>query len=180
MSFAREQRSACFQAIGAGRSQAPRKATLIRPLARGLSVDSANCRGGVDLTNLDFVDLSRGQSDHMGGLSHVLSVNPKVKDLRALRKVSEFTVRRCHLAFTARTSNAVRCNVPPETAWRIGVSDMPRPWYLPRWRGLKVYANTSARRSAPELPLKVISRRLRCIRTVASCYWRGAAPLPRL
>ena len=69
------------------------------------------------MTNLDFVDLSRGQSDHMGGLSHVLSVNPKVKDLRALRKVSEFTVRRCHLA---KVSNAVRCNVPPETVWRTG------------------------------------------------------------
>jgi len=34
---------------------------------------------GVDLTNLDFVVLSHRHSDHMGGLSHVLSVNPKVK-----------------------------------------------------------------------------------------------------
>ena len=34
---------------------------------------------GVDLTNLDFVILSHRHSDHMAGLSHVLSVNPKVK-----------------------------------------------------------------------------------------------------
>jgi 7,8-dihydropterin-6-yl-methyl-4-(beta-D-ribofuranosyl)aminobenzene 5'-phosphate synthase len=34
---------------------------------------------GVDLTNLDFVVLSHRHSDHMAGLSHVLSVNPKVK-----------------------------------------------------------------------------------------------------
>ena len=34
---------------------------------------------GVDLTNIDFVVLSHRHSDHMAGLSHVLSVNPKVK-----------------------------------------------------------------------------------------------------
>ena len=34
---------------------------------------------GVDLTNLDFVVLSHRHSDHMAGLNHVLSVNPKVK-----------------------------------------------------------------------------------------------------
>src|SRR5262245_23499624 len=34
---------------------------------------------GVDLTNLDFVVLSHRHSDHMAGLSHLLSVNPKVK-----------------------------------------------------------------------------------------------------
>jgi 7,8-dihydropterin-6-yl-methyl-4-(beta-D-ribofuranosyl)aminobenzene 5'-phosphate synthase len=34
---------------------------------------------GVDLTHLDFVVLSHRHSDHMAGLSHVLSVNPKVK-----------------------------------------------------------------------------------------------------
>jgi 7,8-dihydropterin-6-yl-methyl-4-(beta-D-ribofuranosyl)aminobenzene 5'-phosphate synthase len=34
---------------------------------------------GVDLTNLDFVIVSHRHSDHMAGLSHVLSVNPKVK-----------------------------------------------------------------------------------------------------
>src|SRR5215510_1047631 len=34
---------------------------------------------GVDLTNLDFVVLSHRHGDHMAGLSHVLSVNPKVK-----------------------------------------------------------------------------------------------------
>lgn len=33
----------------------------------------------VDLTNLDFVVLSHRHSDHMAGLSHVLSANPKVK-----------------------------------------------------------------------------------------------------
>jgi len=33
----------------------------------------------IDLTNLDFVVLSHRHSDHMAGLSHVLSVNPKVK-----------------------------------------------------------------------------------------------------
>src|ERR1041385_6104794 len=34
---------------------------------------------GVDLTNLDFVVLSHRHSDHMAGLSYVLSVNPKAK-----------------------------------------------------------------------------------------------------
>lgn len=34
---------------------------------------------GVDLTALDFVVLSHRHSDHMAGLSYVLSVNPKVK-----------------------------------------------------------------------------------------------------
>jgi 7,8-dihydropterin-6-yl-methyl-4-(beta-D-ribofuranosyl)aminobenzene 5'-phosphate synthase len=34
---------------------------------------------GIDLTDLDFVVLSHRHSDHMAGLSHVLSVNPKVK-----------------------------------------------------------------------------------------------------
>jgi 7,8-dihydropterin-6-yl-methyl-4-(beta-D-ribofuranosyl)aminobenzene 5'-phosphate synthase len=34
---------------------------------------------GVDLTTLDFVVLSHRHSDHTAGLSHVLSVNPKVK-----------------------------------------------------------------------------------------------------
>src|SRR6266850_3588897 len=127
MSFAREQRSAGFQAIGAGRSQAPRKATLIRPLARGLSVDSANCRGGVDLTNLDFVGLSRRQSDHGRPKSRLERQSEGERSTR-LRKVSEFTVRRCHLA---KVSNAVRCNVPRRPSGEPGVSDMPRPWYLP-------------------------------------------------
>ncbi|MGB9149277.1 MAG: MBL fold metallo-hydrolase [Burkholderiales bacterium] len=34
---------------------------------------------GIDLRQLDFVVLSHRHSDHMAGLSHVLSVNPKVK-----------------------------------------------------------------------------------------------------
>jgi 7,8-dihydropterin-6-yl-methyl-4-(beta-D-ribofuranosyl)aminobenzene 5'-phosphate synthase len=34
---------------------------------------------GVDLTTIDFVIMSHRHSDHMGGLSYVLSVNPKVK-----------------------------------------------------------------------------------------------------
>jgi 7,8-dihydropterin-6-yl-methyl-4-(beta-D-ribofuranosyl)aminobenzene 5'-phosphate synthase len=34
---------------------------------------------GVDLTTIDFVVMSHRHSDHMGGLSHVLAVNPKVK-----------------------------------------------------------------------------------------------------
>src|ERR1700687_2899800 len=34
---------------------------------------------GVDLTTLDFVVLSHRHSDHVGGLSFLLSVNPKVK-----------------------------------------------------------------------------------------------------
>src|SRR6266576_5842934 len=34
---------------------------------------------GIDLTKLDFVVLSHRHSDHMAGLSYVLSVNPAVK-----------------------------------------------------------------------------------------------------
>src|SRR6202162_2531788 len=34
---------------------------------------------GVDLTKLDFVVVSHRHSDHVGGLSYLLSVNPKVK-----------------------------------------------------------------------------------------------------
>lgn len=34
---------------------------------------------GVDLTKLDFVVMSHRHGDHMGGLAHVLAVNPKVK-----------------------------------------------------------------------------------------------------
>ncbi len=34
---------------------------------------------GIDLTNLDFVVMSHRHSDHMAGLSYVLSVNPRVK-----------------------------------------------------------------------------------------------------
>jgi 7,8-dihydropterin-6-yl-methyl-4-(beta-D-ribofuranosyl)aminobenzene 5'-phosphate synthase len=34
---------------------------------------------GVDITKLDFVVLSHRHSDHVGGLSYLLSVNPKVK-----------------------------------------------------------------------------------------------------
>jgi 7,8-dihydropterin-6-yl-methyl-4-(beta-D-ribofuranosyl)aminobenzene 5'-phosphate synthase len=34
---------------------------------------------GVDLTQIDFVVLSHRHSDHVGGLSYLLSVNPKVK-----------------------------------------------------------------------------------------------------
>jgi 7,8-dihydropterin-6-yl-methyl-4-(beta-D-ribofuranosyl)aminobenzene 5'-phosphate synthase len=41
---------------------------------------AANAKAkGVDLTKLDFVVLSHRHSDHMAGLSHVLSVNPAVK-----------------------------------------------------------------------------------------------------
>jgi 7,8-dihydropterin-6-yl-methyl-4-(beta-D-ribofuranosyl)aminobenzene 5'-phosphate synthase len=43
-------------------------------------VFAANVKAkGVDLTNLDFVVLSHRHSDHMAGLSYLLSVNPKVK-----------------------------------------------------------------------------------------------------
>ena len=34
---------------------------------------------GVDLTKLDFVVMSHRHGDHMGGLTHLLSVNPKVR-----------------------------------------------------------------------------------------------------
>ena len=34
---------------------------------------------GIDLTTIDFVVLSHRHSDHMGGVSYLLSVNPKVK-----------------------------------------------------------------------------------------------------
>src|SRR5215470_13957778 len=34
---------------------------------------------GVDLSKLDFVVMSHRHGDHMGGMAHLLSVNPKVK-----------------------------------------------------------------------------------------------------
>jgi glyoxylase-like metal-dependent hydrolase (beta-lactamase superfamily II) len=41
---------------------------------------AANVRAkNIDLTSIDFVVLSHRHSDHMAGLNHVLSVNPKVK-----------------------------------------------------------------------------------------------------
>jgi 7,8-dihydropterin-6-yl-methyl-4-(beta-D-ribofuranosyl)aminobenzene 5'-phosphate synthase len=41
---------------------------------------AANAKAkGVDLTTLDFVVMSHRHGDHMGGLTHLLSVNPKVK-----------------------------------------------------------------------------------------------------
>jgi len=44
------------------------------------NIFAANVKAkGVDLTKLDFVVLSHRHSDHMAGLSYVLSVNPKVK-----------------------------------------------------------------------------------------------------
>jgi 7,8-dihydropterin-6-yl-methyl-4-(beta-D-ribofuranosyl)aminobenzene 5'-phosphate synthase len=44
------------------------------------AVLARNVKGkGVDLTKLDFVVLSHRHSDHVSGLSYVLSVNPKVK-----------------------------------------------------------------------------------------------------
>jgi 7,8-dihydropterin-6-yl-methyl-4-(beta-D-ribofuranosyl)aminobenzene 5'-phosphate synthase len=40
---------------------------------------AANAKAkGIDLTKLDFVVMSHGHGDHMGGLSYLLSVNPKV------------------------------------------------------------------------------------------------------
>ena len=41
--------------------------------------DAAVLAKGVDLTKLDFVVLSHRHSDHVSGLSYVLSVNPRVK-----------------------------------------------------------------------------------------------------
>lgn len=41
---------------------------------------AANAKAkGVDLTKLDFVVMSHRHGDHMGGLNHLLSVNPNVK-----------------------------------------------------------------------------------------------------
>ena len=45
---------------------------------RDIFADNVKAKG-VDLNNIDFVVLSHRHSDHMAGLSHVLSVNPKVK-----------------------------------------------------------------------------------------------------
>jgi 7,8-dihydropterin-6-yl-methyl-4-(beta-D-ribofuranosyl)aminobenzene 5'-phosphate synthase len=57
---------------------------------------------GVDLNNLDFVVLSHRHSDHMAGLSHVLSVNPKVKIYAPTMASAAFTVHRFLQASIAR------------------------------------------------------------------------------
>jgi len=63
-------------------------AALIEVAGKRILFDTGNDRDifaanvkakGVDLTNLDFVVLSHRHGDHMAGLSHVLSINPKVK-----------------------------------------------------------------------------------------------------
>lgn len=63
-------------------------AALVEVAGRRILFDTGNDRDifaanvrakDVDLTNLDFVVLSHRHSDHMAGLSHVLSLNPKVK-----------------------------------------------------------------------------------------------------
>jgi 7,8-dihydropterin-6-yl-methyl-4-(beta-D-ribofuranosyl)aminobenzene 5'-phosphate synthase len=44
------------------------------------AIFAANVKAaGVDLTQLDFVVMSHRHGDHMGGLAHLLSINPKVK-----------------------------------------------------------------------------------------------------
>jgi 7,8-dihydropterin-6-yl-methyl-4-(beta-D-ribofuranosyl)aminobenzene 5'-phosphate synthase len=61
----------------------------------------------VDLTKLDFVVLSHRHGDHMAGLAHVLSVNPRVK-IYAPRRVSASTAHRCRRASTARLRHCRR------------------------------------------------------------------------
>jgi 7,8-dihydropterin-6-yl-methyl-4-(beta-D-ribofuranosyl)aminobenzene 5'-phosphate synthase len=66
---------------------------------------------GVDLTKLDFVVLSHRHSDHMAGLSYVLSVNPTVK-IYALKRLSAFLAHHCHRASTGKTSRCrQRCAI---------------------------------------------------------------------
>ena len=43
---------------------------------------------GIDLAKLDFVVMSHGHGDHMGGLSYVLSVNPRRPPTRGSRPFS--------------------------------------------------------------------------------------------
>jgi 7,8-dihydropterin-6-yl-methyl-4-(beta-D-ribofuranosyl)aminobenzene 5'-phosphate synthase len=63
-------------------------AALIEYGGRRILFDTGNNGGtlaqnakakGIDLSNLDFVVMSHRHGDHMGGVAHLLSVNPKVK-----------------------------------------------------------------------------------------------------
>ena len=66
---------------------------------------------GVDLTKLDFVVLSHRHSDHVSGLSYVLSVNPKVKIYAPKEGFGAFLASTCPVSSIARTTHC-----PPRCA----------------------------------------------------------------
>ena len=70
---------------------------------------------GIDLSKLDFVVMSHRHGDHMGGMAHLLSVNPKVKILSRLviempQPVSSTSTRKRSFPFPARRT--VICRGP--------------------------------------------------------------------
>ena len=52
---------------------------------------------GVDLTKLDFVVLSHRHSDHVSGVSYLLSVNPKVKNNSTALENARLRMRLLHI-----------------------------------------------------------------------------------
>ena len=73
---------------------------------------------GVDLATIDFVVMSHRHSDHMGGLSHVLAVNPKGSRYTLPKRASGSMARRCLRASIARLKPCQR---------RCATSTAPRP-----------------------------------------------------
>src|SRR6478752_4266100 len=72
------------------------------------NIFAANVKAkSVDLTKLDFVVLSHRHSDHMAGLSYVLSVNPTVK-IYAPKEAFGILARHCRRASTGKTSRCRR------------------------------------------------------------------------
>jgi len=85
-----------------GKDASMRKDWGFSALVEIAAILAANVKAkNVDLTNLDFVVLSHRHRDHMAGLTHVLSVDPKVK-IYAPKRASASSARRCRRASIAR------------------------------------------------------------------------------
>lgn len=80
---------------------------------------------GIDLSKLDFVVMSHRHGDHMGGLAHLLKVNPTVK-IYAPRKDSAYTAPTCQAPFIVRIPRFHR-NSATMTAFHRKLCDWGRP-----------------------------------------------------